>query len=35
MIGLDTNLLVRYFTQDDQKQSRRAGFADYLIASSC
>ena len=24
MIGLDTNVLVRYFTQDDEKQSKKA-----------
>ena len=34
MIGLDTNLLVRYFTQDAYEQGG-AGFADYLIAFTC
>jgi predicted nucleic-acid-binding protein len=32
MIGLDTNVLVRYLTQDDPEQSVRAS---YLIESEC
>lgn len=32
MIGLDTNVLVRYFTQDDPQQSARAA---RLIESRC
>lgn len=32
MIGLDTNVLVRYFTQDDPQQSARAS---RLIESRC
>jgi predicted nucleic-acid-binding protein len=32
MIGLDTNVLVRYFTQDDPEQSRRA---TKLIETHC
>ncbi len=32
MIGLDTNVLVRYFTQDDAEQSLRA---ERLIESMC
>ena len=32
MIGLDTNVLVRYFTQDDPAQSRRASaFTGYSL----
>lgn len=32
MVGLDTNLLVRYFTQDDEQQSQRAG---ALLETHC
>ncbi len=32
MIGLDTNILVRYLTQDDQEQAARAG---QLIETHC
>jgi predicted nucleic-acid-binding protein len=32
MIGLDTNVLVRYFVQDDEEQARAAG---ALIESHC
>lgn len=33
MRGLDTNVLVRYLTQDDPEQSRRA--ARYIEADTC
>jgi len=33
MRGLDTNVLVRYLTQDDPEQSRRA--ARYIEAETC
>jgi predicted nucleic-acid-binding protein len=32
MIGLDTNMLVRYLVRDDKKQ---AGIADRVIESCC
>ena len=32
MIGLDTNVLLRYLTQDDPKQAERA---NNLILSQC
>jgi len=31
MIGLDTNVLVRYFAQDDPSQAEMVDFADALI----
>jgi predicted nucleic-acid-binding protein len=33
LIGLDTNILIRYIVQDERKQSNLAAdFSDYLIA---
>jgi predicted nucleic-acid-binding protein len=35
MIGIDTNVLVRYLTQDDPEQSRKANkFIQEIIAQS-